>query len=244
MKGIVLIPSLLLLALCFVSCTHKKIQITRSCYYWASSSFIHPSKKEFLKKHAVRKIYARLMDVDWKQLYGAYPVATNGVEDLSRHINSYDSLSINTVPVVFITNKTFLRISKTDIPLLAKRIARRCFPAYDSTDRVYETTYPLWLNSKRFVPQEIQFDCDWTPASAANYFYFLAVFRSLLPDSSIRVSATIRLHQYKYSQKTGIPPVDRGMLMIYNLHDLKQYNPVNSIFDVQKASAYFGSNNQ
>jgi hypothetical protein len=88
-------------------------------------------------------------------------------------------------------------------------------------------------------PNEIQFDCDWTAKTAGNYFFFLKTVRQLLPSDSIHLSATIRLHQYKYPGKTGVPPVDRGMLMLYNVSDLTQYSPVNSIFDRQKAAAYF-----
>jgi len=89
-------------------------------------------------------------------------------------------------------------------------------------------------------PKEIQFDCDWTIKTKGKYFYFLKEVKSLLPNN-ILLSATIRLHQYKYPGKTGVPPVNRGMLMVYNISDPKQYAQPNSIFDKNKAAAYFTS---
>ena len=59
----------------------------------------------------------------------------------------------------------------------------------------------------------IQFDCDWTEETKDNYFGFLRQYRLL---SGNVISAAIRLHQLKYSDSTGIPPVDYGVLLYYN----------------------------
>ena len=37
----------------------------------------------------------------------------------------------------------------------------------------------------------------------------------------------------------GIPPVDRGMLMVYNIGDVTKYSTTNSIFEYDKARQYF-----
>ncbi len=52
------------------------------------------------------------------------------------------------------------------------------------------------------------------------------------------LSATIRLHQVKYADETGIPPVDRGLLMCYNISNVKDFNVSNSIFDIKEAEKY------
>jgi len=83
------------------------------------------------------------------------------------------------------------------------------------------------------APQEIQFDCDWTEATGAAYFHFLKQFRQL---SGRAISATIRLHQVKYQLRTGIPPVDRGVLMYYNMGKIG--DEVNSIYDRKTAARY------
>ena len=42
------------------------------------------------------------------------------------------------IPVVFIANKVFSQIDSAEIPVLGKRVLRRCLPAYDSMDIAYE----------------------------------------------------------------------------------------------------------
>lgn len=54
------------------------------------------------------------------------------------------------------------------------------------------------------------------------------------------LSATIRLHQVKYSSKSGIPPVDRGLLMCYNMGNLKNPATGNSILDNNELEKYLG----
>jgi hypothetical protein len=53
-----------------------------------------------------------------------------------------------------------------------------------------------------------------------------------------RYSATIRLHQVKYFTNTGVPPVDEGVLMFYNMGDIAASKEKNSILNLQKAKTY------
>ena len=179
------------------------------------------------------------MDIDWSEVYGAIPVSGGQPDQLNFRLNEYDSVKTGIIPVVFITNKTFERITLADIPVLAKRIVRRCLLSYDDEDKRYESEH--YSRGKRFQPGEIQFDCDWTISTKDKYFSFLREVERLVSAHKVFLSATIRLHQYKYPDKTGVPPVDRGMLMVYNINDLRQYSPVNSIYDDNKAGAYFTS---
>jgi len=64
------------------------------------------------------------------------------------------------------------------------------------------------------------------------YFEFLSALKQ-----KIKVSATIRLHQIKYANKTGVPPVAYGTLMLYNVGDLKNKDQ-NSILDIDIISQY------
>ena len=52
------------------------------------------------------------------------------------------------------------------------------------------------------------------------------------------LSATIRLHQVKYYKQAGIPPVDRGMLMFYNMGKLNALTAENSIYNSNDAAGY------
>ena len=81
----------------------------------------------------------------------------------------------------------------------------------------------------------MQLDCDWTGSTRDRYFDLLQAVKKAV---SVPLSATIRLHQIKYAAQTGIPPVDRGMLMFYNMADWKQPNTHNSIYDLDVARRY------
>jgi hypothetical protein len=228
------LPLLFILLTC---CSHPPRRVDRAYYYWKTRE-ANNNERNFLREQGIRKLYVRQLDVDWSNVQGAIPVNGTSIETLNDRLIRYDMFHVQMVPVVFITNKTFERIAPNDIPLLAKRLVRRCLPSYDSVDIQYEHNHYMQNYGGPIKPKEIQFDCDWTAKTSPAYFQFLKEVRNLAPDSII-ISATIRLHQYKYPDKTGVPPVNRGMLMVYNISDPKQYTPEQSIFDLTKASAYF-----
>lgn len=126
-------------------------------------------------------------------------------------IQLHDAINqFEVVPVIYIKNKTFEKSDST--------LARKIFIL---ASRIHQTS-------------EIQFDCDWTLSTRDNYFEFLRQYKRL---SNQTVTATIRLHQVKYKQRTGVPPVDRGILMYYNMGEI---NPgtSNSIYEKNIAGRY------
>jgi hypothetical protein len=227
--------------LCLSSCMKKQKAVTKAYYFWRKYEMTWEERK-FLKERQIKKLYTRVLDVDWSAVQGAIPVATNFIEPNIHDLRYYDSVSVDAVPVVFITNKTFLNIDSLDIPQLALRVIRRCLPAYDKSDERYEENHRYDMQDGPAKPHEIQIDCDWTQKTAEKYFAFLRELKSLLPSDSITLSATVRLHQYRYPGKTGVPPVHRGMLMVYNLTDPKRYGNENSIFEEKNAAPYFETN--
>lgn len=117
------------------------------------------------------------------------------------------------VPVVYITNKAMQEVS---YKLLAKRV----------------------ISSLKNIPyafNEIQIDCDWSLSSKSNYFEMLKIIKEKLNK---KLSATIRLHQIKYLKKTGVPPVDYGVLMYYNMSNIGDFESKNSILDNDIAKKY------
>ena len=52
------------------------------------------------------------------------------------------------------------------------------------------------------------------------------------------LSATIRLHQLKFIGESGIPPVDKGLLMCYNMGDLHRLRISNSILETAELKKY------
>jgi len=91
------------------------------------------------------------------------------------------------------------------------------------------------LKSYKLNYDEIQVDCDWTKQTKEAYFSFL---KELKKCSKKQLSATIRLHQVKYFKRTGVPPVDTGVLMYYNMSNFKKLKTKNYILDLDLAKQY------
>ncbi len=117
------------------------------------------------------------------------------------------------VPVVYITNDTMKNV---DYSIISNQIIRN-------------------LKATNLSFEELQIDCDWSSSTQSNYFKLLEDLKSKLNKT---LSATIRLHQIKYYVKTGIPPVDYGVLMYYNMSDISDINTKNSILDNDIAKKY------
>ncbi|QEZ88835.1 hypothetical protein ACBT_0951 [Aliarcobacter cibarius] len=115
------------------------------------------------------------------------------------------------IPVVFITNKT---LQNLDYKVISDQIINLV---------------------KKFNFNEIQIDCDWSDSTKNNYFLLLKELKNNLNKN---ISATIRLHQIKYFNKTGVPPVDYGVLMYYNMSSLGDFNTKNYILDNNEAKKY------
>ena len=54
----------------------------------------------------------------------------------------------------------------------------------------------------------------------------------------IPISCTIRLHQIKFKDKTGIPPVDKGTLMYYASSEPTDFENKNTILNNKDAASY------
>ena len=127
--------------------------------------------------------------------------------------------SIQVTPVVFLRNRVFASIDSTGLDSLATRTLR-LIGHIDATRNIH--------------PTALQFDCDWTDKTQLAYFQFLRRVRKL---SGLFISCTIRLHQVKYAGRTGIPPVDRGVLMYYNMGNIDTGED-NSIYSAGVAARY------
>lgn len=204
---------------CLLSChspTPPK-HITKAFYYWKSTVQLSDKERIGLDSNHVHKLYVKFFDVDWQQ--APAPKAIVHFQD------SVLLKSCEIVPVVYITNRTLLNANVAQTDTLAKQIHQKI--------NQLAQKYSIRFN-------EIQLDCDWSPKSQRKYFRLLnQLKKQFRPD--LTLSATIRLHQIKYADQTGIPPVDRGMLMCYNVADWKNANTKNSIFDTEVIGSYLGN---
>jgi hypothetical protein len=130
-----------------------------------------------------------------------------------------DDEPIEIIPTIFITNRTFTNIRNEDLIRLADNIVKK-----------------LIQLAKGYPFQEIQLDCDWSNSTQLAYFQLIDYIKAQLPD--VAISATIRLHQVKYFERTGVPPVASGMLMCYNMGNLEEWATENSILDITSLQPY------
>lgn len=204
-----LVFSLLLLASCKEKTGHHPINF----YYWKTNVSLGDTEKEYFAKLESKKLYIRFFDVD-NTGEGIYPQAK---------IKKFDKTNLRAeyIPVVFITNRTFLNINQPEVDSLAKNI----------TSLINEIAEANGVNPIN----EIQIDCDWTERTKDKYFRFLEILKN---KSQKNISCTIRLHQIAYKEKTGVPPVLKGCLMCYATSQPTEFTEKNSILDMNLLQSY------
>ncbi|MFY0253756.1 hypothetical protein ACDQ55_07340 [Chitinophaga sp. 30R24] len=202
-----------------VSCGHKAPRvITPAFYYWKQTWSGNPEEQSYLKNLPARRLYVKLFDVTTNEITQApVPVAV-----FRQKAPLPEQVDI--VPVVFLMNEVWAHADTT----LAGKVSRLIQELCDS------------LPSSR-IP-EVQLDCDWTQTTRDAYFSFIRQIRQTPFFRRRRLSVTIRMYQVKYAVRTGIPPADRGLLMCYNMGDLRQAGAHNSILDLGTMEAYLGKN--
>ncbi|MES2727548.1 MAG: hypothetical protein V4643_10635 [Bacteroidota bacterium] len=225
-----------------------QVVVKRAIYYWKNNATfnwyqgdtVYP---QFIDTHQIKKVYVKMLDVDWVFKQGIVPITKTYLSEYSDGLNffrpyvhnqpipesGYESdrlrQDIQFVPVVFITNKAIAHMDSSSENYLAEQILKHLF------------------RIQKYAGQEIteyQLDCDWTATTQRQYFSLIRKMKSYLPTK--KVSATIRLYQYKYFNKAGVPPVDKGMLMLYNINNATKYSTQNSIFNLSEAVKYLPPN--
>jgi hypothetical protein len=189
----------------------EKAKVTnRGIYFWKTKYDISLIEEEFLNKNAIAKQYIRFFDVDIDEKSGeARPVSPIVFAKLPKGI---------IIPTVFIRNVVFQKTIETDT--LAKNVIK----------------YIKQIADKQHINfKEIQIDCDWTLSTKDAYFNFLEKIKTY---SKRTISVTIRLHQVKFKEKTGVPLADKGVLMVYNTGNWRELGKSNSLFDTNDIMPY------
>lgn len=221
MNRILHIPllALLLLSAC-AGCRRRGHTVTAGFYYWKTTYAPDAATSKAFQDFGARKIYLRCFDADWDEAAAAIrPVAVVRLPAALDKRYEY-------VPVIFITQKAISALALKDITGLSAHLTQ-----------LLESL----CSSSGMAPKEIQVDCDWTAGSKTVYFDLLQALKRQPFFKDRNLSCTIRLHQVKYKLRSGIPPADRGMLMLYNIGNLKQATARNSILDVPLAKDYLAS---
>lgn len=222
---------LLIVVVCIASCKQKThtTHVEKAFYYWKNIPYgLDEKEKECLLKDSVQKLYVKFFEVEPNEILGSIPVAKSqlhvyggfyGADSIYKKV--IENLSI--IPSIYIRNNVFLNASNVELDTLADNIVFL-------TNKYFKEKYP---SKKSF--SEIQIDCDWTPATKEKYFYFL---KQLKFFSGKIVSVTLRLYPYKYTEKMGVPPVDKAMLMCYNLSGPLSKENENTILETDELEKY------
>lgn len=208
--GVLFLMALLVLGW-FVIRNKAERTITFAHYWWNSRYNPDTNQLAYLSDSAT--LFLHVFDLD------ASPDAQP--KPMAEVRNYYHKQGTRLIPVVYITQRSLKRMLPADDRKLAKNIL-------NYTEQILGTQRNLWAG--------FQIDCDWTESTQARYFQFLKKLKAEL--NGLSLSATIRLHQIKFREKTGVPPIDRGMLMLYNAGKIEQLQRKNSIFEPSDIQPY------
>ena len=191
-------------------------------YYWKTVFHPDSSDLEFLRCHDVERIYLRMFDVVEQYEDGpAVPNATVRISDTDYQLIR-DSLSDKEfVPVVYITLDGLNAMEGREAELAGEIVDRvRNMVSYNELPNV----------------AELQLDCDWTGSTREQFFSLCRAAREhiIVRELPWRLSATIRLHQLG----SEAPPVDNGVLMVYNTGSFDDPDAENSIISANDVKPY------
>lgn len=191
-------------------------------YYWKTTFLLDSAEMQFMKSHDISRIYLRMFDVSADE-YAEETVPNATVRfDYLTECRLRDPLDyLEFVPVVYITLDA-LKAMHGDEGTLATNIVTRVrnICSYHSLPNV----------------SELQLDCDWTASTEKSFFTLCDSVRSAFRAMELpwKLSSTIRLHQL---ERTA-PPVDRGVLMVYNTGSFNNPDTRNSIIDPEDVRPY------
>ncbi len=217
--------NLLLVVIIFMTaCSNHKIEkLERAFYFWKSNSSLSANELQRCDSLAVKKIYIKFFEVNFNKNRGNFPEAKT--EWWGRYDETNKGKEV--VPTVYLRNIVFLQSSKEDLDVLVDNVNFLI-------SKIQNEKF-----AEGILVNEFQMDCDWTLKSRDNYFYFL---KKLKVISGKKISCTLRLYPFKYRDKMGIPPVDKVMLMCYNLLNPIENPNKNTILDLQELKEYLKSN--
>lgn len=206
-----------------IGCSRQQhMDDANSVYYWRTEWHLDSLERDFLVKYDIHKVYCRYFDVviDGEDTNEPHPNAT---------ITFVDPIpaGLEIVPTVYITEACMHQPHEG----LAEKVVKRIVQMNETND-VGEV-------------KEIQIDCDYTLRSRQTYYDFLEEVKYYLTTAcpepvevdngqQTTVSTTIRLHQLSMPA----PPVDYGVLMIYNTGDPQKFEERNPILDLRDVQPY------
>lgn len=177
-------------------------------YYWKHQYQIDSIEQQALDAFKTKTIYLHYFDVVWH----------DGKAVPKYKVDIKEKVSYAIVPTIYIENDALVNTSILAIKELSQNILKL-------TEAINQ--------QNKLQAKSIQIDCDWTVATKEKYFELLKLLQE-----KYEVTSTIRLHQIKYKNTTGVPPVKKAVLMLYNMGDVKNINETNSILNINTTKKY------
>lgn len=186
-------------------------------YYWKTTFELSEEEKVFLRKHRVGRLYVRFFDVvkDMNPLTSEWDAVPNATICFQERPDS----TLEIVPTVYITLEALKRMNDSEDEYAV---------------RIVDRVLAMVKGNRIEKVKEVQLDCDWTKSTEESYFRLCREVRERLHHQSVDVSATIRLHQLRQDE----PPVDRGVLMLYNTGNIRSSKVENSILSREDVLPY------
>lgn len=187
-------------------------------YFWKTVFQLDTVESRSLKEINAQSIYVRIMDIDFD------PSGVQAVPISPITFTQPVPKEQQVIPVVFVNQRIFTEMDSLQIRALANKIVPFIVAKIKQAGK------------ENF--KELQLDCDWTKTSRDKFFYLLNYLQQLPALKDILVSSTLRLHQVKNIVTSGVPPVRKVMLMCYNMGNLRQFGPQNSIINQKDLKTY------
>lgn len=197
-------------------------------YFWKTVYGYEEDSYEgtFMELTDVGRVYLRMFDVvrTYNPAAGDLPVEPNAtvtVPDEEYAKLKANPNSLEFVPTVYITLEALKSMTGREGRLAELIVTRvRNMTEYNSLPRV----------------GELQLDCDWTVSTEESFFALCDSAKSAIGrlDLPWRLSSTIRLHQLN----RPVPPVDNGVLMVYNTGNFDDPDARNSILAAEDVKPY------
>ena len=192
-------------------------------YYWRTTLSLNEEERRFLSESKVGKVYLHLFDVV------SPPFIPPKGEEVGRTLMPANTLlfedslplGIEVIPTVFIEPGA---LAHSSTPSGEKSLAKLVL------NRIDQMTEQNGLSTARMI----QMDYDWVGSDETAYFSLLKDLRDMLHKQGRKLSATIRLHQLS----KAVPPVDEGVLMVYNVGNFRDEKEENSILTAQAVAPY------
>ena len=189
----------------------------KGVYYWKTVLSLDDEERDYIIKNNVDRAYVRFFDVvEDNSLLSSEEIVPNATLQFNDKLNVREI-----IPTVYITDGAIWRMNGSErkwAKKIVERVNNMC--SYNEIEK----------------PNEIQLDCDWTSSTDSIYFKLCSAvkeFWSKHRETPV-VSSTIRLHQLNQTP----PPVDYGVLMLYNTGSFKNPKTKNSIISVEDVKPY------